>query len=87
MFICVSVVEEGPVFAMCMAGQGDQATLAKWISALQETNPILGRTATFFRLESGPGELQSAAAPEPVPETEPGPTEEEEPLRSQGMKL
>ncbi|KAJ8405775.1 hypothetical protein AAFF_G00312120 [Aldrovandia affinis] len=61
----VDEVEEGPVFAMCMAGQGDQATLAKWISGLQETNPILGRTATVFRLESGPRELQSTAEPEP----------------------
>ncbi|XP_064207791.1 evolutionarily conserved signaling intermediate in Toll pathway, mitochondrial [Anguilla rostrata] len=84
----VDEVEEGPVFAMCMAGQGDQVTLAKWISALQETNPVLGRTATLFRLEAGPGELQSAAEPEPASETEaePGPAEEAEPLRSQRMK-
>ncbi|XP_035288908.1 evolutionarily conserved signaling intermediate in Toll pathway, mitochondrial [Anguilla anguilla] len=84
----VDEVVEGPVFAMCMAGQGDQVTLAKWISALQETNPVLGRTATLFRLESGPGELQSAAEAEPASETEaePGPAEEAEPLRSQRMK-
>ncbi|XP_061105181.1 evolutionarily conserved signaling intermediate in Toll pathway, mitochondrial isoform X2 [Conger conger] len=84
----VDEVEEGPVFAMCMVGRGDQATLGQWISALQETNPVLGRTATLFRLESGPRELQSAAEPEPAPETEaePGPTEEEEPLRSHGAK-
>ncbi|KAJ8266153.1 hypothetical protein GJAV_G00126540 [Gymnothorax javanicus] len=84
----VDEVEEGPVFAMCMAGRGDQATLAQWISALQETNPVLGRTATLFRLESGSGELQSASEPQPAPEMdpEPGNSEEEEPLRSQGVK-
>ncbi|KAG9338187.1 hypothetical protein JZ751_026937 [Albula glossodonta] len=84
------VVEEGPVFAMCMAEKGDQATLAKWISGLQETNPILGRIATVFRVESGPCEIQSAAAPESAPaqesEPEPEPAEEEKPLRSQSMK-
>ncbi|KAG7484941.1 hypothetical protein MATL_G00055730 [Megalops atlanticus] len=78
----VDEVDEGPVFAMCMAGRGDQATLAKWISGLQETNPILGRTATVFRLESGVRELQSAAEPEP--EARPG--EEEEELQSRGVK-
>ncbi|XP_036379049.1 evolutionarily conserved signaling intermediate in Toll pathway, mitochondrial [Megalops cyprinoides] len=78
----VDEVDEGLVFAMCMAGQGDQATLAKWISGLQETNPILGRTATVFRLESGVRELQSTAEPEP----ETGPSEEEEVLQSRGMK-
>uniref|UniRef100_A0A2I3GW39 ECSIT signaling integrator n=1 Tax=Nomascus leucogenys TaxID=61853 RepID=A0A2I3GW39_NOMLE len=36
-------VEEGPVFAMCMAGAHDQATLAKWIQGLQETNPTLAQ--------------------------------------------
>ncbi|KPP63366.1 evolutionarily conserved signaling intermediate in Toll pathway, mitochondrial-like [Scleropages formosus] len=76
----VDEVEEGPVFAMCMAGQADQATLAKWISGLQETNPILGRTPILFRLESGPRELQQAT------ESEPEPSAEEEPLHSQGMK-
>ncbi|KAI1902633.1 hypothetical protein AGOR_G00017960 [Albula goreensis] len=86
----VDEVEEGPVFAMCMAEKGDQATLAKWISGLQETNPILGRIATVFRVESGPCEIQSAAEPESAPaqesEPEPEPAEEEKPLRSQSMK-
>uniref|UniRef100_A0A8D0GCM6 Evolutionarily conserved signaling intermediate in Toll pathway, mitochondrial n=1 Tax=Sphenodon punctatus TaxID=8508 RepID=A0A8D0GCM6_SPHPU len=51
-------VEEGPVFAMCMAGAGDQVTLAKWILGLQETNPILSQTPVVFRLSPGPRELQ-----------------------------
>ncbi|MBN3305781.1 ECSIT protein, partial [Amia calva] len=72
----VDEVAEGPVFAMCMAGSGDQATLFKWISGLQETNPVLGRTPTVFRLESVPREIQSAAE---------AAAEEEHP-RSQGMK-
>ncbi|MGH0177418.1 UNVERIFIED_CONTAM: hypothetical protein FKN15_015794 [Acipenser sinensis] len=58
------VVEEGPVFALCMASSGDQATLSKWISGLQETNPILGRTPTVFRLNSGPREIQTSSEPE-----------------------
>ncbi|XP_043940568.1 evolutionarily conserved signaling intermediate in Toll pathway, mitochondrial [Protopterus annectens] len=55
----VDEVEEGPVFALCMAGDGDQATLAKWISGLQWTNPVLGRTPVIFRLSSGLHELQT----------------------------
>ncbi len=74
-------VEEGAVYAMCMAGQGDQATLSQWISGLQETCPILGQIPTVFRLESGPRELQ---APEQEVETEQ--TIEEEPLHSQRVK-
>ncbi|KAJ7316975.1 hypothetical protein JRQ81_003137 [Phrynocephalus forsythii] len=54
----IDEVEEGPVFAMCMAGAGDQATLAKWIVGLQETNPILSQTPIVFRLTPGPQELQ-----------------------------
>lgn len=46
-------VEEGPVFALCMAGNGDQHTLAKWIAGLQQTNPVLGRTPVLFRLGEG----------------------------------
>ncbi|XP_058863013.1 evolutionarily conserved signaling intermediate in Toll pathway, mitochondrial isoform X1 [Acipenser ruthenus] len=60
----VDEVEEGPVFALCMASSGDQATLSKWISGLQETNPILGRTPTVFRLNSGPQEIQTSSEPE-----------------------
>lgn len=51
-------MEEGAIYAMCMVGQGDQATLARWITGLQETNPILGHVPTVFRLDSGPQELQ-----------------------------
>ncbi|XP_015263028.1 PREDICTED: evolutionarily conserved signaling intermediate in Toll pathway, mitochondrial [Gekko japonicus] len=54
----IDEVEEGPVFAMCMAGAGDQATLAKWIVGLQETNPVLAQTPVVFRLTPGPRELQ-----------------------------
>nr|XP_056719668.1 evolutionarily conserved signaling intermediate in Toll pathway, mitochondrial [Euleptes europaea] len=55
----IDEVEEGPVFAMCMAGAGDQATLAKWIVGLQETNPVLSQTPVVFRLAPGPRELQA----------------------------
>ncbi|XP_070711202.1 evolutionarily conserved signaling intermediate in Toll pathway, mitochondrial [Pempheris klunzingeri] len=98
----VEDLDEGPVFAMCMTSQGDQATLSQWISGLQLNNPILGQVPTLFRLEAGPKELQGAAntesghhrRPEPEtqreerqPEEEPEVTAEEEPRRSQGMKL
>ncbi|NWX59082.1 ECSIT protein, partial [Promerops cafer] len=46
-------VEEGPVFALCMAGAGDRRTLGRWISGLQEQNPVLGRTPVVFRLADG----------------------------------
>ncbi|XP_023153244.1 evolutionarily conserved signaling intermediate in Toll pathway, mitochondrial [Amphiprion ocellaris] len=97
----VEDLDEGPVFAMCMTSQGDQATLNQWISGLQENNPILGQAPTLFRLDSGPRELQGVADSEsshshqPHPETqgqEPLSGEEaeviveEEPRRSQGMK-
>ncbi|XP_071782214.2 evolutionarily conserved signaling intermediate in Toll pathway, mitochondrial [Centroberyx gerrardi] len=58
-------VDEGPVFAMCMTSQGDQATLNQWISGLQQANPVLGRVPTLFRLDAGPRELQRAADTEP----------------------
>lgn len=58
LFVFFFVAEEGPIFAMCMAGAGDQATLAKWIVGLQETNPVLSRTPVVFRLAPGPRELQ-----------------------------
>lgn len=54
----VDDLEEGAIYAMCMVGLGDQATLARWITGLQETNPILGHIPTIFRLDSGPQELQ-----------------------------
>ncbi|XP_012585262.1 PREDICTED: evolutionarily conserved signaling intermediate in Toll pathway, mitochondrial [Condylura cristata] len=50
-------VEEGPIFAICMAGAHDQATLAKWIQGLQETNPALAKIPVVFRLGSSTGEL------------------------------
>ncbi|NXY52261.1 ECSIT protein, partial [Ceuthmochares aereus] len=46
-------VEEGPVFALCMAGAGDRRTLGKWIAGLQATNPVLGCTPVLFRLADG----------------------------------
>ncbi|XP_075594255.1 evolutionarily conserved signaling intermediate in Toll pathway, mitochondrial isoform X1 [Balearica regulorum gibbericeps] len=49
----VDEVEEGPVFALCMAGAGDRRTLGKWIAGLQEANPVLGRTPVVFRLQDG----------------------------------
>ncbi|XP_007423097.1 evolutionarily conserved signaling intermediate in Toll pathway, mitochondrial [Python bivittatus] len=52
-------VEEGPVFAMCMAGAENKATLAKWIVSLQETNPILHDIVVIFRLTHSTQELQS----------------------------
>ncbi|XP_043834367.1 evolutionarily conserved signaling intermediate in Toll pathway, mitochondrial [Dromiciops gliroides] len=56
----VDEVEEGPVFAMCMAGAHDQATLAKWIQGLQITNPTLAHIPVVFRLGAMAGELQLA---------------------------
>ncbi|KAM3926380.1 evolutionarily conserved signaling intermediate in Toll pathway, mitochondrial isoform 1-T2 [Leptodactylus fuscus] len=53
----VDDVEEGPVYAMCMAGSGDERTLGRWIHCLQESNPILGQLPVLFRLTSGPQEL------------------------------
>ncbi|NXV85059.1 ECSIT protein, partial [Calonectris borealis] len=49
----VEEVEEGPVFALCMAGAGDRRTLGQWIAGLQEANPVLGRTPVLFRLRDG----------------------------------
>ncbi|XP_062367831.1 evolutionarily conserved signaling intermediate in Toll pathway, mitochondrial [Cinclus cinclus] len=49
----VDEVEEGPVFALCMAGAGDRHTLGRWISGLQEENPVLGCTPVVFRLTDG----------------------------------
>lgn len=97
----VEELDEGPVFAMCMTSQGDQAVLNQWISGLQENNPILGQVPTLFRLDAGPKQLQAAADTESAhhrktepesqreerwPEEEPEVTVEEEPRRSQRMK-
>ncbi|XP_077326464.1 evolutionarily conserved signaling intermediate in Toll pathway, mitochondrial isoform X1 [Lithobates pipiens] len=51
----VDEVDEGPVYAMCMAG--DEKLLVKWIQGMQETNPILGEVPVLFRLTSSPHEL------------------------------
>ncbi|KAI3376685.1 hypothetical protein L3Q82_017107, partial [Scortum barcoo] len=98
----VEDLDEGPVFAMCMTSQGDQATLNQWISGLQQNNPVLGQVPTLFRLEAGPKELQGTAETESghhygsdsatqreerQPEENPDIITEEEPRRSQGMKL
>ncbi|XP_043099633.1 evolutionarily conserved signaling intermediate in Toll pathway, mitochondrial [Puntigrus tetrazona] len=84
----VDDVEEGPVYAMCMTGQGDEATLSKWISGLQETCPILGQIPTVFRLASGPRELQTSSDTQRTPKQEAENEQiiEEEPLQSQRMK-
>lgn len=89
-------VDEGPVFAMCMTGKRDQATLNQWISGLQQNNPILGQVPTLFRLEAGPKEMQQVAntesgdqhssEPEREPEEEPKEPLEEEPQRNQRIK-
>ncbi|KAM6169087.1 evolutionarily conserved signaling intermediate in Toll pathway, mitochondrial [Erethizon dorsatum] len=57
----IDEVEEGPVFAICVAGAHDQDTLAKWIQGLQETNPALARTPVVFRLAGSTGELLTAS--------------------------
>ncbi|XP_006982421.1 evolutionarily conserved signaling intermediate in Toll pathway, mitochondrial [Peromyscus maniculatus bairdii] len=57
----VDEVTEGPVFAMCMAGAHDQATLAKWIQGLQETNPALAQVPVVFRLARSTGELMTTS--------------------------
>lgn len=83
---------EGAVYAMCMAGQGDQATLAQWISGLQENNPVLGQVPTVFHLDSGFRELQKVedirheSGQNQHPEAEEEHVVEEEILHSQGMK-
>ncbi|XP_063302021.1 evolutionarily conserved signaling intermediate in Toll pathway, mitochondrial [Pelobates fuscus] len=70
----VEEVNEGPVFAMCMASSGDERTLGKWIQGLQETNPILGKVPVLFRLISSPHEL----APVEIKEKEKTPEVDEE---------
>lgn len=99
--LCVYPVDDGPVFAMCMTSQGDQATLNQWISGLQQSNPILGQIPTLFRLGAGPRELQGVGDTDSASgtwfsshthkeEADPGEdgeaVVEEEPRRSQGVK-
>ena len=93
-------MDEGPVYAMCMTGRGDQTTLNQWISGLQQNNPILGQVPTLFRLDTGPKELQEAPdreschhspdrdakSGERQTKEEPEVIVEDEPQRSQGIK-
>ncbi|CAN2391780.1 regulation of oxidoreductase activity [Pristimantis euphronides] len=74
----VDEVEEGPVYAMCMAGSGDERTLGKWLTGLQETNPILGQLPVLFRLTSGPQEISPPAQEEAKSSKEEAMEEEEE---------
>ncbi|XP_026155147.1 evolutionarily conserved signaling intermediate in Toll pathway, mitochondrial [Mastacembelus armatus] len=95
----VEDLDEGPVFAMCMTSQGDQATLNHWISGLQQSNPILGQVPTLFRLDTPVRELQASDDMEPgcacrnenqreesQPEEQPENRMEEELTRGQSMK-
>ncbi|XP_007951803.1 evolutionarily conserved signaling intermediate in Toll pathway, mitochondrial [Orycteropus afer afer] len=81
----IDEVEEGPVFAMCMAGAHDQATLAKWIQGLQESNPALARIPVVFRLSGSTGELLAATPrmEEPPPTPRQSQDEEENNLHQQ----
>ncbi|XP_058381622.1 evolutionarily conserved signaling intermediate in Toll pathway, mitochondrial isoform X1 [Diceros bicornis minor] len=76
----IDEVEEGPVFAMCMTGAHDQATLAKWIQGLQETNPALARIPVVFRLAGSTGELlaPSSGLEEPSPPPPEGQEDEDD---------
>ncbi|KAM6389946.1 evolutionarily conserved signaling intermediate in Toll pathway, mitochondrial [Rhynochetos jubatus] len=69
----VDEVEEGPVFALCVAGAGDRRTLGKWIAGLQEANPVLGRTAVLFRLGDGDPPPDTPEGP-PAPHLAPAPS-------------
>ncbi|XP_036739501.2 evolutionarily conserved signaling intermediate in Toll pathway, mitochondrial isoform X1 [Manis pentadactyla] len=82
----IDKVEEGPIFAICMAGAHDQATLAKWIRGLQETNPALAQIPVVFRLAGSTGELLASSSgleepPSPPPEGQ----EEEEDNQQHGQ--
>ncbi|XP_076977846.1 evolutionarily conserved signaling intermediate in Toll pathway, mitochondrial [Tamandua tetradactyla] len=81
----INEVEEGPIFAMCMAGAHDQATLAKWIQGLQETNPGLAQIPVVFRLAASTGELLAASPglKEPPPPPPQSQEEEEDNLQRQ----
>ncbi|XP_057565821.1 evolutionarily conserved signaling intermediate in Toll pathway, mitochondrial isoform X2 [Hippopotamus amphibius kiboko] len=76
----IEEAEEGPIFAICVAGAHDQATLAKWIQSLQETNPALAQIPVVFRLSGSSGELlaSSSGMEEPPPPPPEGQEEEED---------
>lgn len=78
--LSLPTVEEGPIFAICMVGAHDQATLAKWIQGLQETNPALAQIPVVFRLAASTGELlaSSSGQKEPSLPTPEGQEEEED---------
>lgn len=78
-------VTEGPVFAMCMAGAHDQATLVKWIQGLQETNPTLAQVPVIFRLARSTGELLTISRQEEQspPHSPPKGQEEDEAFQAQ----
>ncbi|KAK2510947.1 hypothetical protein Q9233_017310 [Columba guinea] len=74
----VDEVLEGPVFALCVAGAGDRHTLGRWVTGLQQTNPVLGQTPVVFRLGGGdppaaPPGLRLRAGPPQPPVLEPPP--------------
>ncbi|KAM6229477.1 LOW QUALITY PROTEIN: evolutionarily conserved signaling intermediate in Toll pathway, mitochondrial [Spheniscus humboldti] len=69
----VEEVEEGPIFALCMAGAGDQRTLGKWIAGLQEANPVLGRTPVVFLGDGDPPVGAPGGPPAPRLGTAPPP--------------
>lgn len=82
----VDEVTEGPVFAMCMTGAHDQATLVKWIQGLQETNPTLAQIPVVFRLARSTGELLTTSKLEgqSPPHSPPkGPEEDDEAIQAQ----
>lgn len=76
--LSLPTVEEGPVFAICVAGAHDQATLAKWIQGLQETNPALARIPVVFRLSGSSGELLASSDLEEPPPPPPEGQEEDD---------
>ncbi|XP_006819193.1 evolutionarily conserved signaling intermediate in Toll pathway, mitochondrial-like [Saccoglossus kowalevskii] len=46
--------KEGPVFAICMAGDDSQESLRTWLTYLQEDNPNLGNLPVVFNIYQPP---------------------------------
>ncbi|XP_033927854.1 evolutionarily conserved signaling intermediate in Toll pathway, mitochondrial [Melopsittacus undulatus] len=67
----IDEVEEGPIFALCMVGSGDRRTLGRWLSGLQQQNPVLAQTPVIFRINEGgaphPGAPPALLEPPPEP--------------------
>ncbi|OBS79431.1 hypothetical protein A6R68_18182 [Neotoma lepida] len=84
----VDEVTEGPIFAMCIAGAHDQATLVKWIQGLQETNPALAQVPVVFRLARSTGELLTTSRLEEQspPHSSPKGQEEDEAPQAQQQR-